>query len=184
MAPDLDESTLAKLAREIVMNIRNYKETFETFGITEEDYYEIEKNEFFKKVKEQFAIEWNATTSTSERLKVGAMAYFEQLLPRLTRRAIAGEDTLAASTEVGKLLMKTAGMGEQTKGEPNLAERFVITINMGGDTEKFDKPLDITTIDAPVLTPAPAAIAAPEKRKRGRPRKTYDQVANIGGQNG
>lgn len=175
MAPDLDETTLAKLARELVMNIRNYKDTFASFGITEEDYYEIEKIEYFKKVKEQFAMEWNATTSTAERLKIGAMAYFEQLLPRLTQRAIGGADTLAASTEVGKLLMKTAGMGEQTKGEPNLAERFVITINMGGEAQTFDKPIDVTTIDAPI-TPEPAAIAAPKAKKTIK--------LNVGGTNG
>ena len=38
---DLDEYAMAKLAREMAMAIRNYKDIFADFGITEEDYYEI-----------------------------------------------------------------------------------------------------------------------------------------------
>jgi hypothetical protein len=139
---DLDDVALAKLARELVMNIRNYREIFADYGIDETDFYQIEKNEFFVKVKEQFAREWNSVGSTKDRVQVGSLAYFEQLLPVLTRRALRDDTNLAVANDVGKLLMKSAGM-ERGEGDKADAERFVIQINMGADVETFDKPIAI-----------------------------------------
>jgi hypothetical protein len=131
---DLDEIKLAKLAREMAMNIRNYKDIFADFDITEEDYYEIAKNSFYKKIKDQFTTEWNSTLSTEDRVRIGSLAYYEQLIPEITRRALDANEPLPAATEVGKLLAKTAGIGDP-KVEKNTSERFVITINLGADTE-------------------------------------------------
>jgi hypothetical protein len=147
---DLDESQLAKLARELVMNVRNYTLVFADFGIDENDYQHIEKNVFFRKVKEQFAIEWNAATSTEERVRIGSLAYVEQILPVITRRALLPDANLGQSTDVGKLLMKAAGIGEP-KSEKTNAERFVITINLGADTETYDKPLAIGVDDVKII---------------------------------
>jgi hypothetical protein len=146
--PDLDEVQLAKLARELVMNIRNYAKVFEDYGITEEDYQLIEKNEFYRKVREQFAVEWNSALSTEERIRLVNLAYFEQLSPVLTRRAMQPDTNLGASTDVGKLLMKAAGIGE-VKNEKSVAERFVITINLGADVEHYDKSIEINPNDEP-----------------------------------
>lgn len=143
---DLDETQLAKLARELVMNIRNYQNVFADFGIDESDYQRIEKLEFFRKVKEQFAIEWNAATSTEERVRIGSLAYVEQILPVITRRAMKEDANLGAATDVGKLLMKAAGVGEP-KNEKVNTERFVIQINLGGDVETYDKPIAIGVED-------------------------------------
>jgi len=131
---DFDEIQMAKLARELVMNIRNYKETFTLFGIDENDYQIIEKNEYFRKVRDHIAIEWNSTLSTEERIRFINLAYYEQLSPVLARRAMAPDANLSASTDVGKLLMKGAGIGE-AKSEKVATDRFVITINLGADTE-------------------------------------------------
>jgi hypothetical protein len=152
---NLDEAQMAKLARELVMNIRNYKQTFELFGIDENDYYEIEKNEFFRKVKEQFALEWNSTLSTEERVRLQQLAYLEQLSPVLARRAMAPDANLSASTDVGKLFMKGAGIGE-TKNEKANTDRFIITINLGADTEgkevieHYDKSIAVDPDDTPI----------------------------------
>ena len=50
------------------MNIRNYKDVFADFGIDENDYQQIEKTEFFRKAKEQFALEWNSALSSVDRV--------------------------------------------------------------------------------------------------------------------
>lgn len=145
---DLDETTLAKLAREMIMNIRNYKAVFEDFGITEEDFYEIEKNEFFKRAKEQFLIEWNSTTSTADRLKFQSQAGLEQLLPVLIRRAMEGNEPLNSANETGKMLAKLGGIGEVKEGGPAV-DRFQIVINLGADVdgkqviESYDKTIAI-----------------------------------------
>src|SRR5436190_23494891 len=124
---ELDETQMAALARELVMNIRNYKETFELFGIDETDYQLIEKNEYFRKVKEHIALEWNSTLSTEERIRFQNLAYYEKLSPILTRRAMQPDANLSASTDVGKLLMKGAGIGE-AKTDKGITDRFGITI--------------------------------------------------------
>jgi hypothetical protein len=147
---DLDEAQLAKLARELVMNIRPYTKTFEDFGIDENDYQQIEKNEFFRKVKEHYTIEWNSTNSSEERVRLIHLAYLEQLSPVLGRRAMQPDANLGQSTDVGKLFMKGAGIGE-AKAEKTNADRFVITINLGADTETFDKPLAVGVEDGPSI---------------------------------
>jgi hypothetical protein len=151
---DLNETELAKLARELVMNVRNYQLVFADFGIDETDYQRIEKLEFFRRVKEQFAIDWNSAISTEERVRLGSLAYVEQILPVITRRAMAPDSNLSAATDVGKLLMKAAGVGEP-KNEKANTERFVITINLGGDVETFDKPLAVGVDDGKTINAEP-----------------------------
>jgi hypothetical protein len=131
---ELDDIQMAALARELVMNIRNYKETFELFGIDENDYQQIEKNEYFRKVRDHIALEWNAMSSTDERIRLQHLAYLEKLSPVLARRAMLPDANLAASTDVAKIFMKGGGVGE-ARSEKNTAERFVITINLGADSE-------------------------------------------------
>jgi hypothetical protein len=156
----LDDTQLAALARELVMNIRNYKETFALFGIDENDYYEIEKNEYFRRVREHITLEWNAMTSTDERIRLQHLAYLEKLSPVLARRAMQPDANLSASTDVAKIFMKGGGVGE-AKSEKANTERFVITINLGADTEgkeiieHYDKPI--------AVDPDPNAIAADAK---------------------
>jgi hypothetical protein len=151
--PDLDEITLAKLAREIAMNIRPWHQIFADFGIDETDYYEINKIDFFIRAREQFTLEWNATTSTGDRVKIGSLAYLEQLLPAITRRALDMREPLVAATDVAKLLAKNAGVGEAKAGDKPASERFVITINLGADVdgkpvvEKYDKSIEIDAHD-------------------------------------
>jgi hypothetical protein len=142
MRLDFDEHTLLKLAREMAMNVRGYKTVFSDYGIDENDYVELLKNEFFKKALDTFTREWNATTSTEERLRIGSLAYLEQLFPIITGRAMRDTENLAAATEVGKLLAKMAGVGE-VRNDKSAAERFIITINMGGETEHYEKSIEI-----------------------------------------
>jgi hypothetical protein len=147
--PNFDESTLAKLAREMAMNVKNVHALFAEYGIDEEKYYELmAHNEYFKRLREQYAMDWNATTSTAERVKIGSLASLEQLLPILTKRALDEDkpEPLASMTGVGTLLAKTAGIGDG-KTTPNASERFIITINLGADVEHYDKSVEINPND-------------------------------------
>lgn len=145
---DLDEIDLAKLAREMAMNIRPWQAIFNDFEITEEDYYEIQKNEFYQRAKTQFLLEWNSSTSTADRLKFQSQAGLEQLLPILIQRAMDGKEPLNSANDTGKMLAKLGGIGE-VKGEGNPGEKFSIVINLGADTEgkqiveKYEKTIAI-----------------------------------------
>jgi hypothetical protein len=144
---DFDELTLAKLARELVMNIRNYKLVFADYGIDENDYYEIEKNAFFKKIKDHYTVEWNSATSTEDRLRIESLAYLERVYPALARRALDPQESLAAATGFANLLARTAGVGQEKSGPANSSERFVITINLGADTETYNKSIEVDPND-------------------------------------
>lgn len=148
MAVDMDEFAMAKLAREMAMGIRNYKKIFEDFSITEEDYYEISKHEFFKRAKEHFALEWNSALSTNQRIKLMSAAAAEEGLLTLGRRILNENEPLPAVVEAHKLLTRNAGMGEGAD-TGNSSDRFVITINLGADTEHYDKSIAIDANDTP-----------------------------------
>jgi hypothetical protein len=139
--PDLDEFALAKLAREVAMNIRPFPVILADFGLDENGFYEISKNAFYKRAQEQFTLEWNSALSANERVKLISAAYLEQALPRLWQR-MTGDEPLAAAADVAKLFSRNAGLGE-VKSEQKGAERFQITINLGADKEIYDKPIAV-----------------------------------------
>jgi hypothetical protein len=159
---DLDESRLAKLAREMVMNVRNYKAVFADYGIDETDYYTIEKNEYYKKVKEHFSLEWNSALSTKDRVQIGSLAYIEQLMPVVTRRAIREKDPepLVAVTKVCDFLQKLSGVGDP-KSDRNIAEKFHIIINLGADTEEYIKSVSVNANDSEAIRTATAVPSIP-----------------------
>jgi hypothetical protein len=150
---DLDEITLAKLAREMVMNIRNYQAIFADFGISEEDYYEIAKSEYFKRVKEHFTLEWNSASSTADRIKLQGQAGTEVLMPIAIARALSTAEPLTSVIETLKMVSKIAGVGDNKPTPAGAAERFVITINLGADVEgkpvieHFNKSIEVNPND-------------------------------------
>lgn len=144
---DLDEFAMAKLAREMAMCIRNYKDIFEDFGISEEDYYEIAKNNFYKRAKEQFALEWNSALSAADRVRLISASYAEEVLPVVTRRAMSRDEPLVGVLGTFKQLCQNAGIGDPKVTPSNASERFVITINMGADVEHYDKSISIDAND-------------------------------------
>lgn len=147
---DLDEFAMAKLAREMAMAIRNYKDIFADFNITEEEYYEIAKHDFYKRAKEQFALEWNSALSAAERVKLISASYAEEVLPIVTRRAMNRDEPLVSVLGAFKQLCQNAGIGDPKNQTANAAERFVITINMGADVEHYDKSIAINANDIDV----------------------------------
>lgn len=142
MIDHMDEFKLAALAREMTMAIRTYEAIFTDFNIDEQDYYQIEKIEFYQKAKERFAIEWNSSLSTVERVKHINAFFYEQLMPKLVARARSGTEPLAAATDIAKLLAKAAGIGEVKQSDQPASEKFLITINLGADTEIYEKTLN------------------------------------------
>jgi hypothetical protein len=163
---DLDEYAMAKLAREMAMAIRNYKDIFADFGITEEDYYEIAKHDFYKRAKEQFALEWNSTLSTSDRVKITSAAGAEQGLLAVTRRMLDPNEPFTGVLTAFKQLCQNAGIGDP-KAEQKPTDRFVITINLGADTETFNKSVAIDVNDVDLSskkdTPMKLVSSSPEQ---------------------
>jgi hypothetical protein len=185
--PDMDEATLAKLAREMAMKVRDAHAIFADYGIDETQYYELStRHEFFKRAMEQFALEWNSTLSTADRVRVLSAAALEDALPMLGAR-MKSMEPLASVAEVAKLMARNAGIGADAKSDAKSNERFVITINLGDKQETYNKSIEVKPNDVDfgdaagdahsnevtVDLGADAEMAAPPAQKRGpgRPRK-------------
>jgi hypothetical protein len=184
--PDLDEFALAKLAREMAMAVRDHKEIFKDFDITEESYYEITKNEFYKRAKDQFAIEWNSALSATDRVKVISASYLEQMLPVLGAKATDPKENTGAATEIAKLFSRNAGIGEGKTDGKSASERFIITINLGSDTEgkpmveKFDKSVAIDVHDVGTAGEAGVVVQLPAPAEDTGPIDFFDGIDDAG----
>jgi hypothetical protein len=144
---ELTESQLAQLAYEMAINIRNYKTVFADFGITEEDYYEIARQDFFRKIKEQYTIEWNSVNSTADRVRMKGQAGSEILLPVMIKRAMDPQEPLPAAIEASKFVAKIGNLGEPQLDAKSAADRFIITINLGSDVETYNKSVAVDAHD-------------------------------------
>lgn len=152
---DMSTFDLARLAREIAMNIRERPAILATFKITEEQYAQIEQNPFYRRALDSSIIEWEGAVNTPTRIKIEAAAILEVGMPVLGARMADKQESLAAAVETGKLFKTLAGIGEadRTQGVPG--EKFTININLGAD-EKIHIEKDITPTN-----PTPEG-AAPE----------------------
>lgn len=150
------------------MNIRNYQLTFKDFGITESDYYEIEKIPFFQRAKDQYTLEWNSALSAADRVKLVSAAYVEATLPTIGRRMLNENEPLSNVIDAGKFLARNAGIGEPKNGFAQ-SDRFIIQLNIGNDSngkevvEIYNKSIAVSTNDVNDVTPptpaTPEAIA-------------------------
>lgn len=141
-SPELSNYDLAKLAREIAMNIKPLDAVLSLYKITPEQYEKIKVHEFFARALDQFIIEWNSAKSVHDRIRIESAIILEDAMPGLAGRMAKESESLASVVETGKLLANLSGIGkEKERGNPG--DKFSITINLGEDTKlKFEK--DIT----------------------------------------
>lgn len=150
--PPLDYPTLAKLAREIAMDIKERHVILAEFKLNDTQYEFLEANNvFFGATLKAACKDWHAPLSTTERIKVEAAAILEDSLLGLGARMQNKSEGLPGVIEAAKLFAKIADVGERTNGALAPGERFVINIDLGGDQK-------ITVAS----TPAPEAIARPD----------------------
>lgn len=144
--PDtLTQQLLAKLAREMAIGIYEEDKILGRFGLTAEQYKLIAAIPFYDQMLKTFTIEWHSAKSTPDRIKLEAAAILEEALPHLGARMTSPEDSLAMQVQAGQLLAKLIGIGEGQQAHQQ-GEKFVISINLGADTERYDvtRPPQIT----------------------------------------
>ena len=136
---------LAKLAREIAMDIKEVPIILGNYRLTQEQYDWLkENNEFFKQALHVSTIEWNSALTTPERIKLESAAILEEALPRLGARMVNQAEGLPGVVEAAKLFAKIAGVGEREQGDRAPGEKFTISINLGGDDKLVYKSKDVT----------------------------------------
>jgi hypothetical protein len=149
--PVMTPSELAKLAREIAMDIKERTLVFKEYALTETQYEFLEaNNDFYKAALHAACIEWHAPLTTQERIKVEAAAILEDSLLGIGARMQNKSEGLPGVIEAAKLFAKVAGVGEREVGLGTPGERFTINIDLGGDQK-----LVVSS------TPAPDKLAQP-----------------------
>lgn len=132
--PELTGPLLARLARELAMDIRQQSLILKDYHLNKVQYEFLrDHNDFFKAALHASLIEWNSAMSTQERIKAQAAAALEDKLPDLAIRMGNKSEGLPGVVETAKLFAKIAGVGERDVGATPSGERFTITINLGGD---------------------------------------------------
>ncbi len=166
--PTLSSSDLAKLAREMAMNIRPASLILQEFKLSDAHYAYLEKHHpFFKAAYRHACIEWHAPLNTKERISIEAAAILEDSLIGLGARMQNRAEGLPGVVEVAKLFAKVAGVGEREVGAGNPGERFTINIDLGGDTRITKETVAATPEAAPALESFSVSIPAPGKASGG-----------------
>jgi hypothetical protein len=130
----LDWPTLAMLAREVAMNIKERSTILNDFKITQVQYDFLEThNEFYRAALAQACKEWHGPLTTQERIGVEAAAILEDSLLVLGARMQNKGEGLPGVVEAAKLFAKIAGVGERATNQAAPGERFTINIDLGGD---------------------------------------------------
>ncbi len=145
LPPHLDWPTLAALAREVAMNIKERTVILTDFKLTESQYDFLETyNEFYRSALAAACKEWHAPLSTQQRIEVEAAAILEDSLLILGARMQNKGEGLPGVIEAAKFFGKIARVGEREAGPTTPGERFSINIDLGGD-----KSIGVTVEAAP-----------------------------------
>jgi hypothetical protein len=137
------------LARDLVMNLYDRDFILKKHGITEAVCKRLEANEYFQKLTEQLAIEWNTPKSAQERLALHTAIGLEVVLPDAIARVSNRTEPLAGVAQMVKVLADIAGANQAAKQKQQGApgEKFQITINLGaangGTKEHYDKTITV-----------------------------------------
>lgn len=130
----LTPGLIARLARDVVMELKAIEDILAPYCISLLQYERVKELPFFKRVQEDFAVEWNRVSSTQERLKLISAVMLEEGLPRLGSQMVDKDVSPTVAVETGKFFARLAGVGEG-KAETASGEKFVINISLGDDTK-------------------------------------------------
>jgi hypothetical protein len=126
----------AALAREIAMDIFPIDQILELHQLTDLDWQRIQDNPKFQSTLKQLVGEWNATTSTRDRVKINAATGLESVLEVYIRDINDGSIPLAQRVEAGKFLARLGELDGQLVG--SAGGGFSIVLNIGEVTRAVD----------------------------------------------
>ena len=168
--PELDVQKLARLARDVAMNMLPLVETLERHGLTEAEYREyVEKWPFYKHALEAATIEWTNPMNVQKRLQAESALLLEQALPELSARMLDKSQAMRDVAEVAKLFAKIAGVDGDKSKQPT-GERVSITINLGDEKITFDKaaaPIEASAVEIHSLPEGPVSSETIQSQPEG-----------------
>lgn len=148
--PKMSPHEMYALAREIAMGINDLQTIIANNSLTEAQYERIRENGTFQRILDIEIQAWSAAKNTPDRVRIEAAATFEQLMPALFARLMNDRENLNHVVEGGKLLAKVAGI-DQSDQRPDLGEKFIINIDMGGEKLSLTRNAKPVAADTPLL---------------------------------
>ncbi|MGE0677774.1 hypothetical protein [Pseudolabrys sp.] len=138
-----------RLAREIVTNLYDIETILKNNKITQNEWNKIQADPAFIKLAASEAAAWHSAGNTLDRTKLKAGAMIEEWLPEAYARMHDRAESLAAKTELAKLISRIAGVGLNDASVAGGGEGVKITINLGQDANlKFEKVVTPKVIEA------------------------------------
>ena len=144
------DNKIAALAREIAIGIYPLDQILLRLKISPAEFRYYSELPQFQSLLDQMAVEWGQTKSTTERIKVKALAGLEDGLSELCSASTNAKEPLSSRVEAFKLLRVLGGIADKSD-TPVMGERFTLTINIGDGRQR--------TID---VTPGPQNLRQDE----------------------
>lgn len=146
--------TIARLARDVAMNIHELNEILPTYGLDEAQFNRIAGTAFYQQLWRNYLIEWNSPLSAEKRIKLGAQSLLEAAMPGLGAGMCNIRQPLKERVDAAKLFARLGDVDGDRKSNASDAEKFVINISFGKNnrvnvvTELAPKPPEPLVIDA------------------------------------
>jgi hypothetical protein len=139
----------AKLARDIALRLYDESVILKKAGLTEGQYETLKQNQWFQALVTQITTEWNLPKNAQQRLAILSAVGLETVLPDIIARAKVSNEPLTGIAQLVKVLADMAGFSSQNRQQAPAAEKFNIVINLGADTEVYEKTRPIVVDERP-----------------------------------
>jgi hypothetical protein len=144
---------LAKLAREIAMDILPVEDILALHKVDDETWARIQADERWQAQLSSMAQDWNSAANAKERVKVKAQTGMEMLLETYIRDAANQAHPLVQRVEAGKLICRLGELLENQKG--TASGQVLVQININNEKKvSAGGPAPSPVIDLkPVIEP-------------------------------
>lgn len=136
------------LARDLAMEMYDEPVLLKKHGISEAQYATLKTVPYFINTLKSMAEEWHGTTNSQQRLAMQTSIGLEEVLPDVIARAKVKNEPLQGVAQLVKVLAEICGAAGSNRQQAPASERFKITINLGADTEVFEKSKPVITVEA------------------------------------
>lgn len=140
---------IVALARDLAIGMYDQTTILKKHEITAAQYATLETIPYFQAVVKQMAEEWNAPKNSQQRLAIQTAVGLEEVLPDVIARAKVPNEPLQGVAQLVKVLADICGATANTRQPAAASEKFKIVINLGADTEVYDKSKVVTIEHSP-----------------------------------
>lgn len=136
------------LARDLAIGMYDQDVILKRHQLSAEQYATLEAVPYFQAVVKQMAEEWNSPKNSQQRLAIQTAVGLEEVLPDVIARAKVKNEPLQGVAQLVKVLADICGASGNTRQQAPAGEKFKITINLGADTEIYNKSKPVVVVEA------------------------------------